>query len=421
MTFYSHRSIASGPANDRGFTLLELLITMAITTVILGATMMAMNNATSAAQTAAQIADLNAGLRTAMDLMVRDVLQVGQGLPSGRQILIPNGANSALLQLPGPIGTDYNYDGPSFCPPDPPDDIDTVCESVQAVIPGPGRGPAVEVNGVTGPPTDMLTTLSADSTFDTVDLIAFGADGRSVTVALPCAASPAACPTTTTGRNGKRISDIPDVGLDNIRPGDLIMLVKGSNSALVQVSTVAGQQINFAANDSLRLNQTIAADGTALELRNTAPQDVIPNPQTNPPQYLISSNATRIRMISYYLDVTTDAAHPRLIRRINNGGAWDDFDNANGTVVAFDIENLQFTYDLSDGVSNPANVRMNDVDLTSAGPCKPNPCYPSQIRKINIMLSGRSRLPRKGSNQFFRNRLVTQVSLRSMAFVDRYR
>ena len=57
------------------------------------------------------------------------------------------------------------------------------------------------------------------------------------------------------------------MGLDNIRPGDLIMLVKGSNSALVQVSTVAGQQINFANNDSLKLNQMIAADGTATPLQ----------------------------------------------------------------------------------------------------------------------------------------------------------
>ena len=419
MTFPTHRSVTSPGSNDRGFTLIEMLITMAITTVILGATMVAMNNATSATQTAAQIADLNAGLRTAMDLMVRDMLQVGQGLPSGRSILIPNGANSVWMQLPGPIGTDYVYDGPSFCPPDPPDDIDTVCESIQAVIPGPGRGPAVEVDGVAGPPTDMLTTLAADSTFDTVDLIAFGADGRSVTVALPCTGTP--CPNATSGRNGKRISDNPDVALDNIRPGDLIMLVKGSNSALVQVSSVAGQVISFAASDSLRLNQTAAADGTALELRTTAPTDQVPSPQTNPPQWLISSTATRIRMIWYYLDVTTDSAHPRLIRRINNGGTWNDFDNTNGTVVAFDIENLQFTYDLSDGVSNPANVRMNDTDLTAAGPCKPNPCYASQIRKVNILLSGRSRLPRKGSQQYFRNRLVTQISLRSMAFVDRYR
>jgi hypothetical protein len=125
-------------------------------------------------------------------------------------------------------------------------------------------------------------------------------------------------------------------------------------------------------------------------------------------------------MISYYLDVQTQPGRPRLIRRINNGHPTS-FDNTLGTVVAFDIEGLQFTYDLADGVNNPANVRMTDADLDGSGACSPDPCSPNQIRKVNIMLAARSRTPMRGTNQYFRNRLVTQVSLRSLAFVDRYR
>ena len=64
---------------------------MAITTVILGATMAAMNDAIKATESAQLVTGLNNGLRTAMDLMVRDMLQVGQGLPSGRVILVPSG------------------------------------------------------------------------------------------------------------------------------------------------------------------------------------------------------------------------------------------------------------------------------------------------------------------------------------------
>ena len=88
--------------------------------------------------------------------------------------------------------------------------------------------------------------------------------------------------------------------------------------------------------------------------------------------------------------------------------------------VAFDIEDLQVTYDIADGVTNPANVRLNDADLDGTGACAPDPCSPNQVRKINILLAGRSRQPMRGTNQFFRNRLVTQVSLRSLSFVDRY-
>ena len=389
--------------SQRGFTLIELLMAMAITTIVLGATMVAMTDAMKATETATQVSDLNNGLRTAMDLMVRDLLQVGQGLPGGRAINLPNGSGSVTIQLPGPDGSDYYLDGASFCPPRS-DDPDTVCEDITAVIPGPERGPVV-VDGQ--PATDMITTLAADSSFDTVPLRSFAADGRSIVVANFGATAPL-------HPSGHDITG-GDTS-DNIRPGDLIMLTKGAASALVQVSSVSGQTINFAANDSLRLNQGASVIGSAGDLQNNAPVDTCSPSAT----CFVTTVATRIRMISYYLDVTTDAAHPRLIRRMNNG-AWNNFDNAGGTVVAFDIEGLSISYDLADGVTNPSNVRMDDADMGGTGRCAPSPCFPNQIRKINISLAGRSRMPRRGTQQFFRNRLNTQVSLRSLAFVDRYR
>jgi prepilin-type N-terminal cleavage/methylation domain-containing protein len=396
--------------SERGFTLVELLMAMAITTVILGATMVAMTDAIKATETAAQITDLNNGLRTAMDLMVRDLLQVGQGLPGGRAITLPQGTGAQQIQLPGPAGSDYYLDGPSFCPPRA-DDPDTICEDITAVVPGPERGPVV-VDGQAA--TDMITTLAADSAFDTVPLRAFASDGRSITVAPPCPAPPTTCaaPNHPSGHN---ISDTADRS-DNIRPGDLIMLTKGAASTLVQVSSVSGQVINFAAGDSLKLNQASTIVGSAGDLQNNAPVDTCSPTAT----CWVTTVATRIRMISYYLDVTTDPLHPRLIRRINNG-VWNDFDNSTGTVVAFDVEGLTFSYDLADGVTNPSNVRMNDADLDGSGRCAPSPCYPNQIRKINVSLAGRSRMTRRGTQQFFRNRLTSQVSLRSLAFVDRYR
>ena len=105
---------------------------------------------------------------------------------------------------------------------------------------------------------------------------------------------------------------------------------------------------------------------------------------------------------------------------MNNGSATT-FDNTLGTAVAFDVENLQITYDLADGVTNPANVRMVAADIAGTGRCAPNPCDRNNIRKVNIVMAGRSRVAAKSTRQFIRNRLQTQVSLRSLAFVDRYR
>ena len=129
----------------------------------------------------------------------------------------------------------------------------------------------------------MITTLAADSSFETVTLRAFANDGRSITVPRPGVTVVGAA--DPRHPSGHIISDDPDVAGDNIRAGDLIMLTKGSSSALVQVSSVTGpgvfpQVINFAADDSLNLNQAPpVADGTAGELRNTAPMTSWPGRQ----------------------------------------------------------------------------------------------------------------------------------------------
>ena len=170
--------------------------------------------------------------------------------------------------------------------------------------------------------------IEADSAFDQVRLTGFAADGTNVTVS-----------NTVNITNG---------GADDIDSGDLIMLTKVSNSLLLQVTRVVGQQIYFEEGDSLGLNQTAAQYGTPLKFKALAPAD--PNTDVNG----ISTIATRIRLISYYMDVTTDPRRPRLIRRMNNGHPTT-FDNALGTVVAFDVEGLQISYDLADGVYNWSN------------------------------------------------------------------
>ena len=146
----------------RGFTLVELLSRSAITTLVLGATMGALGNAVRAADAAALITGLNDSLRNGMDLMVRDLLQGGQGLPSGRVIQIPSGTGAAADQAcrvrqPRPTPT-----------PEPSSARRRrrTCLQVTAIIPGPGRGPVV----LAGQPTDMITVLAADSAFDSVRL-----------------------------------------------------------------------------------------------------------------------------------------------------------------------------------------------------------------------------------------------------------
>jgi len=374
---------------ERGFTLVELLVSMAITTVILGATMAAMSDAVKANDSAIQMTNLNNALRTAMDLMVRDLMQVGQGLPAGRVIGMVHG-NSAPIQLPGPPGTSYQLDGATFCPPDPNDpNPDTTCEQISAIIPGPGLGPQLSENS---PPTDMVWTIAADSAFERVRLTRFAPNGRFIEI------DPAV--------------NITDGGPDDLHPGDLIMLTKGSASLLLQVTEITGQQLKFENGDSMNMNQSAGYNGTLHSMAAYAPPD-------HDGAGRVYTEATRIRMTAYYLDTVTNPRRPRLVRRMNNGDPYV-FDNTLGTIVAFDIENLQITYDIADGVTNPANVRMTEADMNGTGACAPRACSPNQIRKVNLLLSGRSEKPARVLGRHFHNTLLTQISLRSLAFVDKY-
>jgi prepilin-type N-terminal cleavage/methylation domain-containing protein len=364
--------------DDRGFSLVELLAAVAITLVVMGSTMMALGDAWKAADSATLITNLNSGLRVAMDLVVRDLLQVGQGLPTGRLITVPSGATA--IRLPGPPGTTYT--------------VPNTTTQLTAVIPGPGRGPSVNNQA-----TDMITTLAADSAFETRCLTAL--TDTSMTVALP-AGQTASCGANTT-----------NPGPGAINPGDLIMLWKGALSTLVQVTSVAGQVVNFNGGDSMNLNQPNADGGVNQYRLGDGGEPLVSG--------RIASNATRIRMITYYLDTTTTPGRPRLVRRMNNGHPTT-FDNTLGTAVAFDVENLSISYDLADSAANATSVRMTDTDIAGGvGAAAGCPCDPERIRKVNVLLAARASRPMRVTRQVFRNSLMTQVSLRSLAFVDEYR
>ena len=234
--------------------------------------------------------------------------------------------------------------------------------TLQAVTPGPGLGPLV--NGIA---TDVVTMLMVDTSLplDSQFLTNVAGDGSSVTVdpAVPI--------------------DAPG---NRIQPGDLIWLSNSLNNAIQMVTGRAGQTIQFAAGDPMNLNQRGAQRGTVLQMQQA-------------PGVYPQTTARRVLMISYYIDASSPA-RPRLMRRINLG---------QDRAIGMDIENLQITYDLVDGTANVANV---DAPVP--------PSTPAQIRKANVFLSGRSHRPWSRTRQFLRNTLSTQVSLRSLSYMDRY-
>ncbi|MGD9906036.1 MAG: hypothetical protein AB7U83_21400, partial [Vicinamibacterales bacterium] len=256
-------------------------------------------------------------------------------------------------------------------------------ETLPAVMPFPRLGPTIG-----GVQTDALSMVMADNAF--LDVALSSLNNVSVVV-VP----------------GTNLS----TGPDRVTPGQLMLISKGSFNTLVQVTAVdpGSRRITFADGDSLNLNQSGAGQGNLTFLNAQAPVNSA-----------AATRISRIRMISYYLEDSTDANHPRLVRRVNNGDPMT-FDNTLGTAVALDAIDLQFAFDVVNGTNNPGDVEMLPADLIGTGACAPDPCGRTQVRKVNVTVTGRSQNRVMPRNDFLENTLESQVSFRGMAFVDQYR
>lgn len=340
--------------DERGFTLAELLVSTVVTLMVLAAALGAFTDAVRITDAARETTDTNQSIEVAMSLMTRDFIQAGSaGFPIGG-ISIPSGSGATAIKRPSPIGSSYTFP--------------TGYQVLPAVTPGGGLGPLVL--GVT---TDMVTIMYVDPTLSEI-------------VVDPDPSSPKGLISADGGVMTVDASyDIS--GADGIREGDLLYFSNAKGSAIQAVTYVTDRTVLFAAGDELNLNQRSASEGTILHL------------QKDPGKYPLTT-VRRVVMITYYIDAVTDPALPRLVRQVNNGDRL---------AIALGIENLQITYDLVDGTTNPTNVETPE-----------DPYSPHQIRKANLFLAGRSLDVNPRTRQFFRNTAATHVSLRSLAFVDRY-
>ena len=384
--------------SDAGFSLPEVLISMGIMLVVLSGTFSAMTQAMKGEELVRLTTNMNASLRSTMDLAVRDFLQIGQGLPDSRRIGVPNGPGALPILRPGPTGA-----AAAPCPGVPANF--PVDATIPAVTVGPGLG--AQVNGVC---SDVITMLAADGTFDSVPLRAIAADGSSMVVALPPIAGGI---------------DIDDGGGDDVRVGDLLMLTRNGLSTLLYVSAVNGanQTISFTAGDPFQLNQfNPALGGTITALINGAGEPVAPVLNANGTPRVTATKASRIRMLTYYVHVDPlDPGNPRLLRQVNNANAAPPTPNPNANTVGFGVEQFLLTYDLVDGTNNWIDVAMTNADRAGGAGCGATPCSENQIRKVNVTLSMRSRQRFSTTREFMRNSLYSQVAVRSLAFTDRYR
>jgi prepilin-type N-terminal cleavage/methylation domain-containing protein len=386
---------------EKGFSLIELLVAMAILLVVVSTCTAAILQAQHVSEAVALEANLQENLRAGMHFIVRDLTQAGEGIPAAG-ISVPNtAAGVSAIARPGtPAPSIFQSQAAPA----------VTYTTFPPVIPGSQLGSVVTTqNPVTkailagGFNTDIITILYEDNT------LVSSAGGAAAPLLT---ASPVTQPIAIPGPvcNGVIAANGSTVTLDAgcftmpgsptpIQVGNLIMFHNINGTALEYVTGIAGQVITFAAGDPAGLNQTGLPNGTVANLAVAATPTTI----------------SRVWMVTYYLNTVTNPAAPQLMRQVN----YPNFPAAAPAnppqAVAEVIENLGFSYDIVNS-QDPAGT----YGLAGPGdaPTSIAPDSPFAFRAVNVYLGGRSEYPWTGTTtpQFLRNSLNTQISIRSLSF-----
>jgi prepilin-type N-terminal cleavage/methylation domain-containing protein len=369
----------------RGFTLLELLVSMTIGLIILGAGLQVYTSCMKATFVTSQKSEMQQDFRAAANIMQRDISMAGSGA-LGQQGLaassvgLANGAGSTVPAYPCSTTTcDYINGGTVAYPGSP------AAPLLYSIIPGYNLG--ITVNATEGP-TDIITVSYADGNLPlncyTVDVVS----ATEVIFELPTTL-PGTC-VLPTGVVTVPALNAAGIGL---QPGDYILFsttAAGIVSSVTTTSTTSAAyssayEVNFATGDPGHINQPTIAAGTLKQLAVGISATL---------------SAVRLLQITYYLDISPiDGVTPRLMR-IQSGRL--------PAPVAEGVSCLKFSYDVDNDGVILANQTSIPVGMT-----------PNQITKVNILhMSIRSQL--RGTTGYQSLDLQTSISARNLTMGQEY-
>jgi prepilin-type N-terminal cleavage/methylation domain-containing protein len=367
---------------EGGFSLLEMVVAMALGTIVLGAAVSIYIQGVNATWTVSQRAELQQDFRAASNLLTKDLSLAGAGLGQGASIQLPTSATLPLYGCAQTTGTCYINSGAGETYP-----VQGTTPYLYGLLPGYQEGPTVNTMA-----TDIVTVVYADPTFALDCYTASVTNSTTVTFTLPGTLS---CTLPTNISTPQAVNDA-GVGLT---AGDLVWFTFGTSNVVAEVTTAAtsGGVVVFASGDKLKMNQaSSAARSLASQTTGT------------------TGTAERILVITYYLD--SSVTPTRLMRQVSGHTPMP---------VAENVVYLNFTYDLFNtttttaavGCPNPGAITPACANGSSSG------LFPNQITKINIMhMDMDSSVNGSGFAQkgYSRMDLQTSVSARNLTYVNNY-
>lgn len=370
-------------SNQRGFTLIELMVGTAITLLVVGTALTAFTSAVKVTQSGTSMADANQNLRAGTNQLIRDLMMAGRVIgPEG--IPMPSGAglNPFLRPTPpipaGSPATQLNFDLIVNS---------TTTLNLPDISTGEGLGPIVN-----GEATDIVTIMTVDE-FTPVLMSppAYpGSPGAAEAVIDPAAGNLTLPTNSQWLALGAAANDTSPIVV-----GDLIFFKSPTGTAIQTVTRTDPTHIYFDSGDWFQFNQR---GGVAPVLQMKLPQD-------STSAWTQKVSLFRAVMITYYVDNVTTPGSPRLTRVENNFG---------GQALAGVVEDLKLTYDVADGFTNPVGLASLPITVGTQS------YAPNQIRKVNLHVGVRSESKSPITQDYIRNHVSTAVDVRSLASVDRY-
>jgi prepilin-type N-terminal cleavage/methylation domain-containing protein len=366
----------------RGFTLLELMVSMGIGLVLLGVALSMFRQAVNATWVTSQRSEMQQDFRAAGNLIARDISMAGSG-SLGQSGLASNSVGlplgTGILPIYPCSATACNFvKGGSVAYP-----TVTGAPYLYSIIPGPNVG-IVTTEGA----TDIITVAYADAN---LALNCYNVTVTSATSAL--FQLPIVLPSTCILPTGVAAPQPLTAAVVGLQPGDVILF---GQSSLGVVNTVAGAAVTngalysaaytvtFTVGDPGHIDQPTATSGSLKQLFTAGT--------------LVT--ASRLLIITYYLDLSPiDGVTPRLMR-IQSGKS--------PTPVAENVSYLKFSYDVYNNGVTTANQTSLPAGIT-----------PNMITKVNIVhMTMRSQL--NGTSGYQGLDLQTSVSARNLTMGQEY-
>jgi Tfp pilus assembly protein PilW len=368
---------------ESGFSLLEMIIAMALGMIVLGAAVQLYTQGVGATFKVSQRAEMQQDFRAASNMVLRDLSMAGAGLGNNTAIALPSAATPryGCDQSTCHLGTANT--APGLYP------LQSTTPYFYGLLPGYQQGPTIN----TGYPTDTIAVAYTDTNFYlncyTATVTSLGVVQFQLPTTLPAGCLP-------TGVSTPQAVNDSIIGLT---VGDLVYVSLSSIPVVVEVTgapTSTGTNtysVPFANNDVLKMNQTAAGYGL-----NTAR---VGYSGTNP---------TRVFVITYYIDNTLNP--PRLMRQVSGHTPMP---------VAENVVYMQFTYDLFNDSTGSVAVACNNPGAAADG-CSgaSTGLPPNEVTKINIAHMAMNSTIKSSQGGFQGLDLVTSVSARDLTYNNSY-